>query len=273
MFSQLLKHKKLIAGVAGVAGVALAGYEYQRRPIIYNMYGFNMQQKLKGTPHRRVYENYGYPTIREQIGSKDDGKVIEYYDLKGKVRKETNYKNDRKEGKRTEYSHDGLKSAEKYFKNGELDGLCVEWNKAGIVSSQCEFSKNDLIKVISQKDDDGDETVLGEGELTVYKLCVLPGTLIPVYVTLKVPAHAKRVTPNSTQWKSRVEFAEVMKIHDKDGVEYPEANSFVHTSQFKYKVGETAIPDNYVDNCNDGCAGGINVHIKQKHCDTWLSSL
>lgn len=66
--------------------------------------------------------------------------------------------------------------------------------------------------------------MLPEGELVIWKACKSP-CLKNVYVRLIVSLKAKRVTVNSKNYKSRVEYAFVDEIIDNCGNKYSEAIS------------------------------------------------
>ena len=98
------------------------------------------------------------------------------------------------------------------------------------------------------------ETIVGEGELIVYKKLKYG-----VICKLKIPAEAKR--SNATSRKCRAEYAVVLKG---EGVsEYDET--------FEYKVGETVRPREPF--CKDRwqeCASGIHFFLTREEAEEYL---
>ena len=154
---------------------------------------------------------------------------------------------------------------------------------------ECIYTNGTVTALISLFDKRGRDNKLPDGEITVWKLCKInkqPNNFVSedseqnqdlskyvyVYVELLVPATARRITPYPNQhYKSRVEYAQVTAIIDKDGTRYQEAESFVRkNSILKYKVGEMVHPDKFNGSINESCGAGINVHLYKDQCDVWL---
>ena len=186
------------------------------------------------------------------------------------------------------------------------------WYSNGILGEERDLDvANKVLRVLTLRDATGRDCLLGEGELTVWKIaktvispvdetfeeteigepvysllydeeCVVLKSITTVrrvktpwvYVRLTVPADAKRVTPmdSSFQYKSRVEFARVEEIVDREGNHYDVAYSAVNGMQKRsvYKVGEIVRPDEFNDDPSHECGAGISVHVHRDHCDTWI---
>ena len=170
---------------------------------------------------------------------------------------------------------DGIKYSETTYVDGKRSGLWQEWHVNGS-SEIYEYKNNIIISIVSIRDDLGRECVLTqliqEGkELIVWKEC--KSGEHNVFVELKVPIEAKRITPTNSEsrYKSRVEYAIVQRIFDIVGTEYKEASSCVYSSSIlTYKVGELIRPDGFDDNITNECGRGINVHAYQDHCRQWF---
>ena len=125
------------------------------------------------------------------------------------------------------------------------------------------------------------------GPIVFWKACISPkisesGEKSPVYVYVKllVPPEAKRVTPNMTSEglinpiKSRVEYAKVLEITDREGNKYESAWSFVsgrwYEKPFEYRIGEIVEPDSYNDDSTVSCGAGINVYAEKSSCEVWF---
>ena len=153
-------------------------------------------------------------------------------------------------------------------------------------------------RVLALNDRQGRDCCLKEGEITVWKVAKARGLSavetqtvvdedgaerittvkhtpwVPVYIRLTVPAEAKRVTPldSDYKYKSRVEFARVDQIVDKEGNEYKEARSSVNPlgKVTVYTLGEVARPDGFNPDPSVECGAGLHVHAFQDHCDVWM---
>lgn len=171
---------------------------------------------------------------------------------------------------------------------GAVCGRDIQYHENGKIQHEI-IHKNDSkssAEVIYAEDEKGNNYALGDGELTVWKLCGvkdsgecdIPEELaeaLPVYVELKVPSDAKRMTPLpylNSNYKSRVEKAFVVSITDMSGKKYTECRSCIYDNKFVYKVGETVSPDSYNQSAHLDCAPGIHVHKFREHCDQWLST-
>lgn len=131
----------------------------------------------------------------------------------------------------------------------------------------------------------GRNCVLPDGEIYVWKACKTDdsaGNRVNVYVKIRVPKEAKRVTVVDKQitstsyteepsFKSRIEYGYVEEIVDKQGFNYNWASSFVHMSGFRYEVGHLVVPDAYNSDANVDCGAGINVHCYKDQCDVWFN--
>jgi len=138
-------------------------------------------------------------------------------------------------------------------------------------------------EIISQTvyNEDGQCTNLPDGEIIVWKACMhYPNNNInheiQVYVKLRVPKEAKRITPFVNhipeEHKGRVEYAHVEDIIDKDGNTYDTAVSFVAQDvnrELVYVKGKDIKPDSYNHNPNHNCSHGIHVHLYKNDCDRW----
>jgi antitoxin component YwqK of YwqJK toxin-antitoxin module len=146
-----------------------------------------------------------------------------------------------------------------------------------------EYCDGHIVRVINMYDKEGRDCVLPKGAITVWKTCKSAGK--NVYVHLYVPGEARRITPvppekslyeqmnKTNRYKSRIEFAQVLKIVDKDDNEYEEAVSCICLDKkpLVYTVGEFVYPDYYNDDVMANCGAGINVHMYKDHCDYWFS--
>lgn len=122
--------------------------------------------------------------------------------------------------------------------------------------------------------DDKRDHVLPAGEITVWKVGQKLDSNETVYIELLVPAAAQRVTQHGCDhWecllmrKSRVEFAQVIGIADKNGEKLDEARA-MYRRDFTYKVGETVRPDMFDPNPDECCGHGIHVHRFRDDCSS-----
>lgn len=195
-------------------------------------------------------------------------------------RAETPYVDGKVEGVYRYYQRHGVLVTEKFFRGGKLEGRGTWWHSNGEVSSECDFERGKPVRLLKHTDSQGRDLILPEGEIEVWKACKSEG--VGVYVRLRVPADARRVTPIDTQaslggrsCKSRVEYAIVVGIEDEAGKPYQEATSFVYKKGegLVYRVGEIVRPDGYDPNLGRGCGRGINVHRYRDHCTSWFKKL
>jgi hypothetical protein len=226
-------------------------------------------------------------------------KLIKY----GIIYEHGNYINNKREG-------------EWYEKNNEYEFFVVYVNDKMNGSGKLLNKKKELIsefemfddKIIKQKlyNNSGKCTNLPDGEIIVWKAgyshssCSsnlvnnnLDNNLdklspIKVYIKLRVPIEARRVTPfyqppyffhqshphyiEPLRHKGRVEYAYVDDIIDKDGNSYNKATSFVHSLQFDYIKKSMVKPDSYDDDPNNESSHGINVHLFVEDCDQWFTN-
>lgn len=160
-----------------------------------------------------------------------------------------------------------------YTRDGEPTGIHRLWNWDGTLSRQYEFLDDGSYVLRVHMDSAGRNTVIPEGEVTVWKACKVPGEDQWVTVRLTVPADAQRVTPHETrsQHKSRVSRAKVEEIVGTDGTQYKEAVSGVHRDRsIIYRVGETVVCDRFEADPTVECGAGINVHAHRDHCAQWF---
>jgi len=120
---------------------------------------------------------------------------------------------------------------------------------------------------------------LETGEIMVWKAGVLENDCYKqvydefAFIQLLVPQDALRVTQLPCKHadtcmrmrKSRVQFARVISITDKNGLEHNLAYSW-YRSGFRYEVGKNVIPDKFDDDPNVCCGHGIHVHKFKEDC-------
>lgn len=172
-----------------------------------------------------------------------------------------------------QYKWSSHHNSEIMFVNGKPHGTTKYTGAFGTYIT--EYAYDVPVRVISDIDSTGRECVLPrDGEFIAWKIC-LSADKKYVYVQLKVPKEARRITPLNfpSKHKGRVEYAMVEKIIGQDGTEYKEAESFLGGKALVYKVGEVAQPDGYNDNIKIDCGQGISVHLHKDHCDQWLPLL
>lgn len=218
------------------------------------------------------------------------------WDYDGNLTKQCTYKNNKLHGSFQKFKY-GILTRQSTYIDGKLNGICLyirnfeifentylndklngisrKCNIYGQILIESQFINNELIKVIHLYDKYGNDNVLPEGEIMVWKACCSNNRM--VYCKLKVPVDAKRITCDNTLfYKSRVQYAYVDQIIDAiDGRQYNEAQSFVYNSDkpFVYRVGEMVVPDGFEENPALDCGKGINVHLHQYHCDQWSKYL
>ena len=214
------------------------------------------------------YEDGVHKLKCEYKDGKLDGLYQSWYE-NGTPKLRCEYKDGKLYGAYQLWYENGNKYFEYEYKDDKLNGLCQAWCLDGAPKVKCEYKDDKIIKVIEMNDINGRNCVLQDGILEVWKGCKFND--INVYVKLSVPAHAKRITPINDKYKSRVEFAQVEKIIDKEGKEYTEAVSFVHSTKLAYRVGEFVYPDGFDDDVATEYGKGINVHKYKDHCDVWFN--
>ena len=96
-------------------------------------------------------EEYPSGKIRIQstyVKDKKEGPEKEYYE-NGNVKREANYVNDRREGVVKEYYEDGTPEAEYNYADGYIEGLVTRYHKNGKVASKAEY-KSLLLAVLTR---------------------------------------------------------------------------------------------------------------------------
>ena len=76
-----------------------------------------------------------------------NGLVVLYYD-DGKKMSQDKYKDGRRHGLATEWSHNGQKWTETNWKDGEKHGLDTRWDKAGNITDQSKWENGEEVEVI-----------------------------------------------------------------------------------------------------------------------------
>ena len=88
------------------------------------------------------------------VKDKKQGLEKEYYN-NGTLKRETNYNEDRKEGLQKEYYDDGTLQAETPFADGYIEGEVTKYHKNGKVASKAKYQKNKQIEFGEVFDPDG----------------------------------------------------------------------------------------------------------------------
>ncbi|AYV81084.1 MAG: MORN repeat-containing protein [Harvfovirus sp.] len=121
----------------------------------------------------------------------------------------------------------------------------------------------------------GLDCILEKGKvIEVWKACSVDKKF--VFVKLRVPAEAKRVSPLNIFGKGRIEYGEVMAIVDELGKEeFKSAVSFVHKGgkPFVYEMGKTVRSEGFDDSIFNDCGEGIHVHKYKEDCLLWKKFL
>ena len=168
----------------------------------------------------------------------------------------------------------------------------VWWRKSGKLRTQYQMRNGRVDRVDHIADQMGRPVVLPEGEIDVWKACkTTVGTETKnVFVRLRVPVDARRVTPpmrinkvpyfegnRVSKWllaktyKSRVSHAKVIAIEDDEGNNYLEACSFVYRRKvITYKVGSVVRSTKFDSDPEHGCGQGIHVHRYRDQCQIWF---
>jgi hypothetical protein len=109
------------------------------------------------------------------------------------------------------------------------------------------------------------KTLPKTGSFTCYKLVESPNGIYGILCKLKVPAHAKRVTPKDGEGKSRVSEAKIVEMTNlTTGTKVKKGRSIFDES-FLYTLGDTVKPDSYNPSKTAVCTYGI--HVFKKKCD------
>jgi hypothetical protein len=224
-------------------------------------------------------------TKKEEYYVNEDNKIEGLYtmwNIDGEFCRKINYKNGVLDGKSTIYGSLGVIRSETEYKNGNVHGVLTKYYAQRGYES-IEYNEGKLVRVISFRDNKDRECVLPEGDVEAWKACkhhdnIVDGIIyhtINVYVKLRIPAEAKRVTPHDKQWKfkSRCEYAKVLDIVDREGKHYKEAQSFVcnNVTPLVYTVGHVVHPSKYDPDPEEDCSFGINCHRYQDQCDQWFN--
>ena len=73
------------------------------------------------------------------------GETKHYYHSNGQISEEVNYKNDKKDGKRTRWYENGQIWGEDNYKDGKKDGKLTEWYVNGQIESVSYWKDNECI--------------------------------------------------------------------------------------------------------------------------------
>lgn len=137
----------------------------------------------------------------------------------GRRREETTFRAGVQEGLATRWFESGRLHLRGFLRNGKLNGDHITGFDEGRKVLKCHGREGRLVKVLSFRDRRGRETVLGRGTLSVWMTCVhlLPAGRTTVYVRLRVPRRSRRVTPQSEDHLSRIEFGIIEVLEDLNG--------------------------------------------------------
>ena len=169
--------------------------------------------------------------------------------------------------------------SERTTRHSHLEGPQREWTLDGKLLSENVYHQGTLVKIKVLCDEKGRDCALKEGEILVWKACRVRltdrgryGASVNVYVQIRVPPEARRVTPHDPQrkYKCRVEYGTVEQIVDSQGTSYPCAYSFVASTSIVYTKGEVVRGHDFDDRIDVDCGAGINVHVHRDHCDQWF---
>lgn len=208
------------------------------------------------------------------------GTQIRWY--KSGQKSETNYVDGKVEGLYRFFNKDGAVITEWTLKKGQKHGRAM-WCRSDGTRCECDYNMGKVVRVVSLTDRQGRDAMLPDGEVEVWKACKTckGDDGVGLYVRLRVPADARRVTPMCSpegKWEpqSRVEYAIVVSIDDGMGTTQPytEATSFVRKgTSLVYRVGEVVRPDGYDPDPGHECGKGINVHRYRDQCEAWFRGL
>ena len=200
------------------------------------------------------------------------------YDEIGNLICETNYINDVIFGKYMIVLSNGIIINTTIGTNAKCDGDYKAYSRSGILLVDMIIKDGRTIEVKSIKDENERECVLQKGTQYVWKACLTENNT-KVYVKLKVPEHAKRITPcallsaylfECRNLISRVDCVHVEQIIDNNGTEYEKAFSPVRKRGLTYIVGQSIVDEKFNDDANVCCGAGINVCVYKDQCDTWF---
>jgi antitoxin component YwqK of YwqJK toxin-antitoxin module len=217
----------------------------------------------KWYPDKQIENDYCY------VQGQKHGRYLTFFE-NGNKSIESYYKMGVKEGKCTWFYKSGKVMEEMNYINDLLDGKYTSWHENGVKWTDYIYKNDSIIKVISITDENGRDCILLDNEIDVWKACRTKDN-INVYVRIRVPENARRVTPVDAPsgYKSRIEFGKVMEIVDEEGKYYNEATSFVY-KELKYVLSKVVIPDGFDDNINHCCGKGISVHKYKDQCEQWF---
>lgn len=182
-------------------------------------------------------------------------------------------------GRWSRWYPDGERWSQGEFRKGYRHGRTTYWNTDTSLFMVADYDRGKLAKVLSLPDPFGRETVLPDGEILVWKACRRKTewydfwSATNVYVRIRVPADARRVTPYDPEdlYKSRIEYGVVVGIEDAKGNAYTEADSFIYEDAgLHYVVGCEVHPDGYNPDPELGCGQGIHVYRYKDHCTPWF---
>ena len=108
-------------------------------------------------------EEYPSGKIRIQstyVKDKKEGPEKEFYES-GNVKREANYVNDRREGIVKEYYEDGTVEAEYNYADGYIEGLVTRYHKNGKVASKAQYKQNKQIEFGEYFDENGEPATSG----------------------------------------------------------------------------------------------------------------
>ena len=108
-------------------------------------------------------ENYPSGKIRIEttyVKDKKQGPEKEYYE-NGNVKREANYVNDRREGVVKEYYEDGIPEAEYNYVDGYIEGTVIRYHKNGKIASKAEYKQNKQIAFGEYFDESGEPATSG----------------------------------------------------------------------------------------------------------------
>jgi hypothetical protein len=180
----------------------------------------------------------------------------------------------------TECKRIGIHYAHITYKNDITSAVKIFDNyKRLILDCKCEDGVLVEQKIFSKF---GECLNLPEGEIFVWKAC--KHAEIPVYVQLRVPDEAERITPfyqdllYQLQYpldhahRGRVEYGYVEDIIGLDGTEYDTASSSYCSPALKltYKKGRLVTPDKHDNRPHVFDSHGIHVCLRREDCKFWF---
>lgn len=108
-------------------------------------------------------ENYPSGKVRSEttyVDNKKEGPAKEYYE-NGNVKREGVYQNDRRQGVFKEYFEDGTLEAEYNYADGYIEGLVTRYHKNGKVASKAEYKQNKQSAFGEYFDENGEPATSG----------------------------------------------------------------------------------------------------------------